>query len=364
MSDRRGLQWVWGPLVTLCLCGAVGAADVVPLKAPPASDPKGYEWIRMTSGEWLKGSVERMRDESISFHSDELGDLTLDWDDVSALYSPHVNMYFFEDRELDIGTAVIRDGEVIVTTKDGTKTRKRKDLVSIIPGRPREINYWSGKLTANLSVQRGNTDHVEYGAIATIRRETPDTRLRVDYNGSYGEVGGVKNTNNHHAEAHFDIFVTRRFYVTPAALGVFQDEFQNIELRLTPGAGMGYEVVDHKKVEWTVEVGGEYLQTEYLSVAPGQPIVDKGGAVRLRSTLALEPHSSTDLTFTYSTNLAIGNGTNSQHGLAVLSFEITDLLSINLSFTWDRVDDPTPTSTGVVPQKDDYRLAAGIGFTL
>jgi hypothetical protein len=32
------------------------------------------------------------------------------------------------------------------------------------------------------------------------------------------------------------------------------------------------------------------------------------------------------------------------------------------SFVWDRVQEPRPESSGVVPEKDDYRLIVGVGF--
>ena len=43
------------------------------------------EWIRLTSGEWLKGEFTSLRRDSVEFDSDELDELTLDWEDVAEV---------------------------------------------------------------------------------------------------------------------------------------------------------------------------------------------------------------------------------------------------------------------------------------
>ncbi|NRA39975.1 MAG: hypothetical protein HRU15_17665 [Planctomycetes bacterium] len=37
-----------------------------------------YDWVRMKSGEWLKGELKSFRDDVIEFESDEFGDQVLD----------------------------------------------------------------------------------------------------------------------------------------------------------------------------------------------------------------------------------------------------------------------------------------------
>ena len=72
------------------------------------------DWLRLTSGEWLKGEVHRMREKDIEFDSDKLDLLTFSWSKVSQLHSPRVNTYVFEGR-LDVeGRAVVTKEKVII----------------------------------------------------------------------------------------------------------------------------------------------------------------------------------------------------------------------------------------------------------
>ncbi len=51
-----------------------------------------------------------------------------------------------------------------------------------------------------------------------------------------GELNAEETSNNHRAYLKGDVFLSPRFYLTPAAIEVFHDALQNIELRLTPAA--------------------------------------------------------------------------------------------------------------------------------
>ena len=48
------------------------------------------------------------------------------------------------------------------------------------------------------------------------------------------------------------------------------------------------------------------------------------------------------------------------HLLTELEIELTDIVDLNLAFTWDHVG--RPQADAVVPKRDDYRLT--VGFTL
>jgi hypothetical protein len=45
---------------------------------PPASMLEKYDWLKLTSDEWLKGELIAMYDREFEFDSDELGLLTFD----------------------------------------------------------------------------------------------------------------------------------------------------------------------------------------------------------------------------------------------------------------------------------------------
>ena len=57
---------------------------------PPPPMPSKFDWIQLTSEEWLKGEILAMYDEELEFDSDELDELTLDWDDIKQIRSAQI----------------------------------------------------------------------------------------------------------------------------------------------------------------------------------------------------------------------------------------------------------------------------------
>ena len=49
-----------------------------PIWGPPSALPEKFDWIQLTSGEWLKGDLKVLYDKKLEFDSDELDLLELD----------------------------------------------------------------------------------------------------------------------------------------------------------------------------------------------------------------------------------------------------------------------------------------------
>ena len=125
---------------------------------PPEPKDDAFDWIQLTSGEWLKGEIQELRTDSLEFESDELDELTLDWEDVAQLRAARPCTMLFEGQHSVTGTVLIRDKEVLVGTPAGIQRFERRMLISLVPGIPSERNYWSGKLSFGASVRTGNTE--------------------------------------------------------------------------------------------------------------------------------------------------------------------------------------------------------------
>ena len=159
---------------------------------PIIPDSTDFDWIRLPSGEWLKGEIIVLRRGSLEFESDELGDLTFDWDDIGVLRSPRENSVLFEGKITATGTLLIRDGVVVVGGEE-TKQYDRKLLLSIIPGEPTERNYWSGKFSLGIDNRAGNTNQVDFTSYFLTL--SPHNRLKLvlgdDVYVTWGQEQGI-----------------------------------------------------------------------------------------------------------------------------------------------------------------------------
>jgi putative salt-induced outer membrane protein YdiY len=330
---------------------------------PPEPDPKDWDWIKLNTGEWLKGDIETMRDRDFEFDSDKLDSQRFDWADIHELRSPRQNTVVLDDKTVHRGTILIKDGTVAMKTKDGTQHFSRAEILSIVPGKKKMFGLWSGKVSVGVTARSGNTNQVESNAQIFIRRRSPFSRVDFNYLGNYSALDETPTIDNHRFTGRWDIFLSKRWFATPISLDLFRDRFQNIAAQVTPGAGGGYRVVDTGKVEWELDLAGGYRITEYDSVLPGTPS-SESTAVIIPGT-KLEWDLTSDIEFKLSYMLQVGipdTADTNHHFVMAFSFDILKDIDLDLTFQWDHIGQPRPDANGNIPFKDDYRTIVSLGW--
>jgi hypothetical protein len=335
-------------------------AAEAPVFVPPED---GYDWVQLTSGEWLKGEIIGLFDDKVEFDSDILDELVLDAEDVNRFYSPRTFGISIRGYELLSGQLRVDEQTVFVTTDGQVQSFPREQLLAVTVSAERERDRWSGDLTLGMNVRQGNTDLIEYNAIAGLERRTPRTRAFIDYIGSFNETEGVRVDNNHRVNVVFDKFSGTRFFWRPFIGQYFRDPFQNIEHQFTLETGVGYEITDTSRTEWDVWSAVGVNDVRRVSVESGQPSKIRSPALSLGTDFDTELTSWIDYLFSFQmTFVDEESGDYQHHLLTTLSTDLVRNIDFDVSFVWDRTQSPPPDATGGIPKKDDFRLMVGVSF--
>jgi len=324
-----------------------------------------YDWMRLTSGEWLKGRLKRMRDDRVEFDSDKLDLVKFDWEKVDQLHCPGINTYVFDGKLDVVGRAVITQGEVLVETAEGVETFPRTELLSIVDGEPRERNWWSSKLGLGFSANAGNTNQGSMNAYFELQRADYRTRTTLGYDGTVGYANREQNVNRHIGTVEVRLFLSRRWYFLPATAQFLNDKFQNLNFRATPGAVVGAHVFKTKKVEWDLEAGLGYQYLQSLTVPTGAKNPQSDGFVSVGTWAEFEFVDDVELTLEWQTNFVYTTIGNTNHtGRAKFSVEVTDIFDFETSFLFLRTEQPQPRADGTTPESNDYQLIVSVAFEI
>jgi putative salt-induced outer membrane protein YdiY len=327
------------------------------------ADEASTDWIQLKSGEWLRGRLYGMQNRSLEFESDELDDLKFDWKDVHQVLSPRA-LVSYGDRESAAGSLRVDRENVTVSGADGEVKFPRYDLIGIAPGSPRELDYWSGRFNVGLNFRSGNTEQADLVNKIKLERRTPRTHLMLEHVGNFSEVSGVETVNNQRATESFDYFLTRRLFVRVPSGEYYHDPFQNIAYRITAGGGLGYYIIDKDKgkVEWLVNGGPAYQLIRFETVQAGEEGERSTPAFAFQSNLDIDLTKRMDLEIGYQAIVANENsGGVTQHGSITLEIDLTRRFDLDISLVWDRIGSPQADSTGIFPQRDDFRLNLSLG---
>ncbi|MFW2387089.1 MAG: DUF481 domain-containing protein [Polyangiales bacterium] len=324
-----------------------------------------HDWLRLTSGEWLKGKIKRMREDEIEFDSDKLNLVKFNWEKVDQLHSPRINTYVFEDKVDVVGRAVVTNEEVLVETVDGVKKYPRIELLSIVEGEPRERNFWSTRLSAGFSGSAGNTNQGQFNGHWDLRRADQRTLSLLSYDGTFGFANDAQTVNRHVGRIDVKLFISRRFFFVPVTSQFVNDQFANLKFRATPGAGAGVHVFDTKKVEWDVGGALGYQFTNFLSTAAGAKNPQNDGFVSIQTYADIDFTGDVELILKWRTSIVYTEiGLTNHYGSAKFSVEVTDIFDFEGTFNFYRTENPPPRSDGTVPEKNDYEVIVGLALEI
>lgn len=372
----------WIPTTLLLVSSCTGLPAVLPRfedrdaldETPAATEPPprqdgtvpledGKDWIQLSSGEWLRGALIRLRRDEITFDSENLDEQTLDWGDVQRVISVGPKVVLTEDGRTFRGVVTADEaGLWIASTK--TVRLARSEVLSVLAIEGDRSSNWSGKVTLGATYRSGNTDQVDYNALLRATRETARSRWASKYIGAISSVSDQERANNHRVTSQFDVFLTKRAFLTAPGVDLYRDTFQNIALRATPYVALGYQVIDADDQSWSISLGPALRYQRLDSQQPGEDSSETTAAAVFSSRYGWEVTSHIDLEFNYDLQAPIPDTNRFNHNLFLgLAIDLPGDLDLDIALLWDRVNDPQVDGDGVRPEPDDFRTTIGVGWS-
>ena len=326
----------------------------------------GSDWVRTTSGEWARGSIDWMREDVMSFDSDEFGELEINMREVAEVHAARTNTYLLDDRSRLIGFAMITTDKLAVQTEEGIVVRERDELWSIVEGGGPEIDYWSVVLDVGLGMNRGNSNQADLNLRFGLNREGKRTLAEVDYILNLGFADRELNVSRHVVPFTNRVWLTRIWFVEPIAGQLLSDRFQDIRFRAQPAATAGLRFLNiPSRALWDLSVGFGYEYLRLFDPLIGTRNPQHDGLARFQTRARFDFTPDVSFIFSWVTNLIFTTIGNTNHtGIAELLFEVTNVLNLQATFMYFRTEEPHPREDGTLPAKNDYFFTIGVSMRL
>ena len=333
---------------------------LTPAQLSPPTD-SSFDWVQLTSFELLKGEIKHLYDDKLEFKSDELGTIYIDWEEVQVLQSHSLVSVGFTNLTTKTGLLRLQHDKLYIDEQEFDRSK----VMTLISGKQTESNYWSSKISLGANLRSGNTEQVDFSAIGNAHRRTTESRFNLDYLGNYSKSKGENNINNHRLNTYFDWYLSKQFYLRPVFAEIYLDPIKNIQYKTTLGFGLGYDIIDTPKSNWSITGGPAYTFTKFDNVAIDESEDD--GSTALVVDTAFDTEISEDIDFNALYTIQYGNeksGGYTHHALAGFSIELTDMFDLDLSLVWDHTNKPQADANGTLPDKNDYQFIIGFGIDI
>lgn len=222
--------------------------------------------VYMNNGDRFTGVVISAGGGVLVLKTPSVGELKIPLSDVATFTTDQPVQVHLNDGTVLTQPMAAREPGRVGTVGTGPVQAQDIPLTSIKTVNPPPVK-WTGSITAGVMLTRGNTytDSANAGIDAMRRTEEDRLTLKAVYNYSRekpsGEEGRVTQ-ENWMAGAKYDYFIAEKWFLYGNGR-VERDHIANLDLRLTPGAGVGYQWVESAKTNFNTEAGITWVYERY-----------------------------------------------------------------------------------------------------
>jgi hypothetical protein len=348
---------------------------------PPAAPP---DVLLFTDGERLTGHFVKATGSTLTFHSDALGDLTVDWQKVKELTSTAKVAVIpkgvrirnpADATSIPQGTLTVQDQQVHLAaptppTAQAPIALSGTNTIIDQAGFDKALMHvpfladWKGTVTIGVAVVNATQDSENFtGAVSLVRAVPtenwlePRNKTILDLSDSYGEVTQPATptikTSIFHGDAERDEYFSPRLFAF--GQGAFDHNYsQGLDLQQTYSGGIGVTVIQRANETLDVKGSMSYIRQQFMG-APNTSLV---GSVfgedfhRVFKHAALDQHLT--LTPAWNNTSAYAGAFN-----ALFTVPVYKRLNGSAGFIDTFLNDPAPGF-----RKNSVQITLGITYTV
>lgn len=223
--------------------------------------------VRLADGSLVMGKVVSIAGGKLKVATEFAGEIEIELAKVSSIATAEPRQIRIGDAPAVEGTLGLDDGTQVLTVNGDVRPLALTEISDVrdvgappAPEKPR-VN-WIGKAEVGLTGKSGNTDRVDARALVSTTRVGPRGRLILTLRGAYAQVDGTRSQNEIMGTELYERDITDRLFGYQK-LELEYDEFEDLDLRATLTAGLGYFVIRSKKQELKVRGGIAYQREQF-----------------------------------------------------------------------------------------------------
>ena len=206
--------------------------------------------VVLKDGSRIVGKVKTLGGGTITIEGGSAGTVTIPFENVRSLSTDADQKIVLADgTEVEARFATSDDGKAELVTAMGRESVNLMRVQAIDPpAEPPAVTH-EGNVTLS-------------GKIAEYVRRAEDNRLTINASWNYAEDQGNLSERNSALRGKYDHFFNEKLFGY-ANLSFERDDFADLNLRTTAGAGAGYQFVENDEFKYYEEIGVSYFDEDF-----------------------------------------------------------------------------------------------------
>jgi hypothetical protein len=359
---------------------------LLPLHAQQKDD---VDVLVLSNGDTLHGKLVNAIADKVTFHTDPLGDVTVDWGKVRELHSSQKfavlekNAKVKHHAAIPSGAIDVANDTITLQPANAASPQtipvKQAEYVVDYPTIDKQINHnpgfftgWNGAITAGGTlVQATQSQYTVSAGMALVRVVpsvtwlNPRNRTSATFSGSYGKITeqgtpAVKSSL-FHFDAERDEYLSQRIFVL--AQTAFDHNFaQDLDLQQIYGGGVGWTIISTAVQEADLKATLQYERQRFISTGPGTENNLVG------STIAANYMRHLKL-FTYAQSLAYIPSFNDPHAYSAIevnsfTFPAYKNFSLTMGTTDSYLNNPPVSLVPPQTKRNSFQFTMGLSYAI
>jgi putative salt-induced outer membrane protein YdiY len=237
--------------------------------------------LLMKNGDRITGTVVSMKDSVLLFKTSYAGEISIRWEEISELTTDEPIRMILDDETAARGlVSTSEDGatEIVVEEILEPILFDLASVEQINPPPPGPVVKLRPRINIGASVAKGNTETETYHMDGQLLARTEKNRYTIGGEYNREEDEDEKTADNTLGYMKYDHFLTEKWYFNSNA-SFENDEFKDLNLRTTVGAGMGYQFFESELLNLSAELGLAYVNTDYDVADDESNVAGRWGAI-------------------------------------------------------------------------------------
>lgn len=216
--------------------------------------------VRLKNGDKLTGQIVRMQEDKLILKTTYAGEINIAWQEVASIRTDDsVKFVLKDDTALEGTTEAIKDGKMKLDT--GSASFSLADVKAINPEPVKPVKI-TARANVNITNERGNTDTDNFYFDGEFVARTEKNRYKVGGELKKEKADGITTSQNWLAHGNYNYFLNKKWYLYADTL-FEHDEFKDLDLRSTLGAGVGYQFFETPLLNFSVSSGLSWVDENF-----------------------------------------------------------------------------------------------------
>ena len=240
--------------------------------------------IILKNGDRLSGNIVASDAKMLTLKTEYAETISIKWDFVNQIESSEALYVGTKSGQIVVGPVTTADDKFSVNTKEsGTVTVAKADVTSLRNAEeekkaetamarlqhPSFADLWAGNIDTGLALVRGNSESSNFTFALNAVRAAPRDKVTLYSNSAFSR-STVNNVTATTAQSiaggvRYDLNVSEKTFAF-GTLDLFNDRFQDLDLRTVIGAGGGYHAVKNDRTVFDVLLGATFNREFFTTI--------------------------------------------------------------------------------------------------